>query len=89
MIRTIASRWWLLALLLGLTTACEQEKDIYGIFYADIVPCHRGYAGPYFPHRSTDTAPLDPLSPVGAVNEGKTAEGLRVLLQYRPVETLA
>ena len=88
MIRTIASRWWLLALLLGLTTACEQEKDIYGIFYADIVTCHRGNDGTYFTHQATDSAPLDTLYPVGAVNEAKTAEGVRVLLQYRPVETL-
>ena len=88
MSRTIASRWWLLALLLLLTTACEQEEDIYGIFYADIVTCHRNNSGTYFTHQATDSAPLDTLYPVGTVNEAKTGEGVRVLLQYRPVETL-
>lgn len=88
MSRTIASRWWLLALLLLLTTACEQEEDIYGIFYADIVTCHRSNSGTYFTHQATDSAPLDTLYPVGTVNEAKTGEGVRVLLQYRPVETL-
>ena len=30
-------------------TACgDDEKDIYGIFYADIVTCHTNKGNPYF-----------------------------------------
>ena len=67
--RHVARRWWLLAVPLLLLTACEKEEDLYGIFYADIVTCHRGNEGTYFTCR--------------------TAEGVRVLLQYRPVEELS
>lgn len=87
--RHVARRWWLLAVPLLLLTACEKEKDLYGIFYADIVTCHQGNEGTYFTCQATDSSPMDTLCPIGTVDESRTAEGVRVLLQYRPVEELS
>ena len=71
-------------------TACgDDEKDIYGIFYADIVTCHTNKGNPYFTYQTTDSAPVDTLYPVSEVNSDDMGEGVRVLLQYRPIETLS
>ena len=71
-------------------TACgDDEKDIYGIFYADIVTCHTNKGNPYFTCQTTDSAPVDTLYPVSEVNSDDMGEGVRVLLQYRPIGTLS
>ena len=71
-------------------TACgDDEKDIYGIFYADIVTCHTNKGNPYFTYQTTDSAPVDTLYPVSEVNSDDMGEGVRVLLQYRPIGTLS
>lgn len=82
-----ASHWWLLLLPLLVLTACKkEEEDIYGIFYLDIVTCHKDNGATYFTCQKTDSAPMDTLCPIGTVDESKTGEGERVLLQFRPIE---
>lgn len=56
-----------------------DEKDIYGIFYADIVTCHTNKGNPYFTCQTTDSAPVDTLYPVSEVNSDDMGEGVRVL----------
>lgn len=57
-------------------TACgDDEKDIYGIFYADIVTCHTNKGNPYFTYQTTDSAPVDTLYPVSEVNSDDMGEG--------------
>ena len=64
-------------------TACgDDEKDIYGIFYADIVTCHTNKGNPYFTYQTTDSAPVDTLYPVSEVNSDDMGEGVRVWQQY-------
>lgn len=84
--RPAASRWFLLLLPLLVLTSCEKEEDAYGIFYLDIVTCHQETGATYFTYQTTDLAPMDTLCPVGVVDESKTGEGERVLLQFRPIE---
>ncbi|HIZ26912.1 NigD-like protein [Barnesiella sp. An55] len=79
--------FWVVPLLLA-TTACEKEEDIYGVFYLDIVTCHHHDGNTYFTHQATDSAPMDTLYPTETPNESLTAEGVRVLLQYKPLESL-
>lgn len=84
------SHWWLwvvMPLLLAMTS-CEKEEDIYGVFYLDIVTCHHLDGNTYFTYQATDSAPMDTLYPTSTVNESLTAEGVRVLLQYKPLESL-
>lgn len=84
--RPVAWHWWALLLSLLVMTSCEKEEDVYGIFYLDIVTCHQENGATYFTYQTTDSAPMDTLCPVGAVDESKTGEGERVLLQFRPIE---
>ena len=46
-------------------------------------------ASSYFTYQTTDSAPVDTLYPVSEVNSDDMGEGVRVLLQYRPIETLS
>lgn len=52
----------------------ETMKDIYGIFYADIVTCHTNKGNPYFTYQTTDSAPVDTLYPVSEVNSDDMGE---------------
>ncbi len=73
----------------GALVGCGEEKDLYGVFYTDVVTCHTTGDTPYFTHQATDAVPLDTLYPVSALAFGHGQEGRRVMLQYRPIEQLS
>ncbi len=81
---------FIIPLLATLFVACDKEEDIYGILYADMVTAHTPKdKEAYFTYQPNDASVVDTLYPQPALSPGEVKDGVRMLLQYRPIEQLA
>ncbi len=80
----------IITLLPVLLAACNNEKDMYGELYLDVVTVHKSeQQTPYFTRQANDASPVETLYPVPALSSQNVAEGERMLLQYHPIEQLS